>query len=87
MFIIDALVSFGNWFWGIPLLMLCGIGGIFLNCMTGFVQFRHLKYVNSQTSVRCSPETTRAKEPYPRLRLPAQRSPQPSAHLTSSAFL
>ncbi len=49
MFIIDALVSFGNWFWGIPLLMLCGIGGIFLNCMTGFVQFRHLKYVNSQT--------------------------------------
>jgi AGCS family alanine or glycine:cation symporter len=49
MFFVNFILKFTEWFYGIPILLFCGVGGIVLNCMTGFVQFRHLKYVNSQT--------------------------------------
>lgn len=49
MFIINALIAFATWFWGVPILLLCGIGGIILTISTGFIQFRHFAYICSQT--------------------------------------
>lgn len=49
MFIVDALLAFANWFWGIPLLLLCGVGGIVIGAYLGFPWFRHFGYVMSQT--------------------------------------
>ena len=49
MFIVDALLAFANWFWGIPLLLLCGVGGIVIGAYLGFPWFKHFGYVMGQT--------------------------------------
>ena len=49
MFIINALIAFGNWFWGIPILILLGFGGLYITIRVGFLQFRHFGYICSQT--------------------------------------
>ena len=49
MFIINALIAFGNWFWGIPILILLGCGGLYVTIRVGFLQFRHFGYICSQT--------------------------------------
>ena len=49
MVIINALLAFANWFWGIPLLLLCGVGGLVIGFYLGFPWFRHFGYVMSQT--------------------------------------
>ena len=49
MVIVDALIAFANWFWGIPLLLLCGVGGIVIGVYCGFPWFKHFGYVMSQT--------------------------------------
>ena len=49
MFIINALIAFGNWFWGIPILILLGCGGLWITIRVGFLQFRHFGYICSQT--------------------------------------
>lgn len=49
MFILDAIVAFGNWFWGIPILILIVGGGIYITIRLGFIQFRKFGYICSQT--------------------------------------
>lgn len=49
MFILNAIAAFGNWFWGLPILILIIGGGIYLTIRLGFVQFRHFGYAMSQT--------------------------------------
>ena len=44
MAILKAIQDFGNWFWGIPILILIGGGGLFLTIYLGFPQLRH-KYI------------------------------------------
>lgn len=36
MVILQAIQDFGNWFWGIPILILIGGGGLFLTIYLGF---------------------------------------------------
>lgn len=48
MVILQAIQDFGNWFWGIPILILIG-GGLFLTIYLGFPQIRHFGYAMSQT--------------------------------------
>ncbi len=45
----DAVVAASNWLWGPPLLLLLGFGGLFLTIRFGFIQFRHIGYIFSQT--------------------------------------
>jgi len=47
--IIDALISFSNWLWGIPMLVILVGGSIFLTIRLGFVQFRHFPFAMKQT--------------------------------------
>lgn len=47
--ILDAIVAFGNWFWGIPILILIGGGGLFLSAYLGFPQIRHFGYAMKST--------------------------------------
>lgn len=49
MVILQAIQDFGNWFWGIPILILIGGGGLFLTIYLGFPQIRHFGYAMSQT--------------------------------------
>ena len=49
MFILNAIAAFGNWFWGVPILILIIGGGIYITIRLGFVQFRHFGYAMSQT--------------------------------------
>ena len=49
MFILNALADFGNWFWGLPILILIIGGGVWITVRLGFVQFRHFGYAMSQT--------------------------------------
>lgn len=49
MFIVNAIVAFGNWFWGIPILVLIVGGGIYITIRLGFIQFRKFGYICSQT--------------------------------------
>ena len=49
MAILKAIQDFGNWFWGIPILILIGGGGLFLTIYLGFPQIRHFGYAMSQT--------------------------------------
>lgn len=49
MFILNAIAAFGNWFWGIPILILVVGGGIFITFKLGFIQFRKFGYICSQT--------------------------------------
>lgn len=47
--IINVLVSFADWFWGIPILILIGGGGVYLSLRLGFLQIRKFPYICSQT--------------------------------------
>lgn len=49
MVIVNALVAIANWFWGIPILILIGFGGLYISIRLGFVQIRHFGYICSQT--------------------------------------
>lgn len=46
---INLFTSFGNWFWGLPILILIGGGGVYLSLRVGFVQIRKFPYICSQT--------------------------------------
>lgn len=45
----DAVVAASNWLWGPPLLLLLGVGGLFLTIRFGFLQFRYIGYIFGQT--------------------------------------
>lgn len=47
--IINYFVSFADWFWGIPILILIGGGGVYLTVRIGFLQIRRFPYICSQT--------------------------------------
>ncbi len=47
--ILDLCISFANWFWGIPILIVIGGTGLYLCIRLGFPQFRHFGYICSQT--------------------------------------
>lgn len=47
--IIDVCVAVANWFWGWPILILIGGGGLYLTARCGFVQLRRFGYICSQT--------------------------------------
>ena len=45
----NVLISFSNWLWGTPMLLLLAGGGLFLTVRLGFFQFIHLGYIWKQT--------------------------------------
>ena len=47
--IIDVLISFSNWLWGIPMLVILVGGSIFLTIRLGFVQFRYFPFAMKET--------------------------------------
>ncbi len=47
--IINVFVEFANWFWGVPILILIGGGGVYLSLRIGFLQIRKFPYICSQT--------------------------------------
>ena len=47
--IIDVTTAIANWFWGVPILILVGGGGLYLSIRCGFVQIRKFSYICSQT--------------------------------------
>ncbi|MBR0373868.1 MAG: sodium:alanine symporter family protein [Mogibacterium sp.] len=49
MFIINALAAFGNWFWGLPILIVVLGGGLIINFYLGFPQIKRFGYMLSQT--------------------------------------
>ena len=49
MFIINALAAFGNWFWGLPILIVVIGGDLYISIRLGFIQIRKFGYVLSQT--------------------------------------
>ena len=49
MVILQAIQDFGNWFWGIPILILIGGGGLFLTIYLGFPQILSLIHISEPT--------------------------------------
>ncbi|MEG0292036.1 MAG: amino acid carrier protein [Anaerovoracaceae bacterium] len=47
--IIDLLVGWANWFWGLPILFLIGGGGLYVSLRIGLVQISKFGYICSQT--------------------------------------
>ena len=47
--IIDFCVTCANWFWGIPVLLLIGVGGLYMSMRLGFPQITKIGYICSQT--------------------------------------
>ena len=47
--IAQVMVDIATWFWGIPILILIGGGGLYFTLRLGFVQLRHFGYICSQT--------------------------------------
>lgn len=47
--ILDAIISFSNWLWGIPMLVIIVGGSIFLTFKLGFVQFKYFPFAMRQT--------------------------------------
>lgn len=47
--IIGYLVGFADWFWGIPILILIGGGGVYITLRIGFLQITKFPYICSQT--------------------------------------
>lgn len=47
--LLDAIISFSNWIWGIPMLVIIVGGSIYLTIKLGFMQFRYFGYAMSQT--------------------------------------
>lgn len=48
-YIMNLMISFANWLWGIPILIIIGGGGIYFTLRLGFVQIRHFPYICTQT--------------------------------------
>ena len=61
--LINLFISFANWFWGIPILILIGFGGLYITIMTGFVQVRHFPYILTQTFGKMFEKVDRKKDP------------------------
>src|SRR5665647_2798057 len=49
MSIVNLLVSFANWLWGLPILVIMIGGGLYVSMRLGFVQIRRFGYICSQT--------------------------------------
>lgn len=49
MAILNPIIAFGNWFWGVPILFLIVGGGLYMGLRIGFIQFRRFGYMMSQT--------------------------------------
>ncbi|WP_214795533.1 MULTISPECIES: sodium:alanine symporter family protein [unclassified Exiguobacterium] len=47
--IIDIVTSFSNWLWGVPIISLLVLSGVFLTIKLGFFQFRYPIYIFKQT--------------------------------------
>ncbi|MEG0292031.1 MAG: amino acid carrier protein [Anaerovoracaceae bacterium] len=47
--IVEVLVNIANWFWGIPVLLVIGVGGLYVTLRLGFVQITKFGYICSQT--------------------------------------
>lgn len=47
--IAQVMINIASWFWGIPILILIGGGGLYFSLRLGFVQIRHFGYICSQT--------------------------------------
>lgn len=47
--ILDAIISFSSWLWGIPMLVIIVGGSIFLTLKLGFVQFKYFPFAMRQT--------------------------------------
>ena len=47
--ILDAIMSFTNWLWGIPMLIWIVGGGLFLSVRLGFLQFTKLGFILKNT--------------------------------------
>ena len=45
--IIDFCVTCANWFWGIPVLLLIGVGGLYMSMRLGFPQITKIGYILS----------------------------------------
>ncbi|MBU5437014.1 sodium:alanine symporter family protein [Tissierella sp. MSJ-40] len=47
--LVNAIVNFSNWLWGIPMLVILVGGGLFLTIYLGFFQFRYFGFIMKQT--------------------------------------
>ena len=45
----ESLISFSNWLWGYPLILLLFFSSLFLTIYLGFIQFRYFPYIMKQT--------------------------------------
>ena len=48
-FILDAIISFSNWLWGIPMLIILVGGSVIVTIRLGFIQFRYFPYAMRET--------------------------------------
>lgn len=48
-FFMEHMLAFSNWIWGDPMLVILGLGGVFLMVRFGFLQIRHFPYIWQQT--------------------------------------
>ncbi len=46
---LDIIAKISGWIWGLPLVLLLGLGGIFLTVRLGFFQFKYFGYILKQT--------------------------------------
>ena len=47
--IIDAIISFSNWLWGIPMLVILVGGSLYISIRLGFAQFRYFPFAMKET--------------------------------------
>ncbi len=47
--LVNAIVNFSNWLWGIPMLVILVGGGLFLTVYLGFFQFKYFGFIMRQT--------------------------------------
>lgn len=47
--IIDAILTFSNWIWGLPMLIILVGGSVFLTIRLGFVQFKYFPFAMKET--------------------------------------
>lgn len=47
--IVAVLVGWADWFWGVPILILIGFGGLYVSIVLGFIQTTKLPYILKQT--------------------------------------
>ena len=61
--LMNLFISFANWFWGVPILILIGFGGLYITFMTGFVQVRRFPYILTQTFGKMFQKVDKEKDP------------------------